>query len=103
VPVYKIARHRHLGETLDLLKRRGLVTAWSLRHDDSTALWSITGGGTPTGWLKTRYAEEVVQRICDEAEIRWRPVPTPGGEDKYAEGIGVAVRDRLQRAATGSA
>jgi hypothetical protein len=33
----------------------------------------------------TRRAEQLVQQLCDDRGIVWKPVPRPGGETELAE------------------
>lgn len=82
---YHTARQRHLGQMLDHLQGNGLLS-WRFgyevppRQATGRAVYSVQLPGHRERKLDTRNAEEVVQCICDEQGIVWKPVPQPGGE-----------------------
>jgi hypothetical protein len=81
---YHIARQQHLGSMLDSLQAMGQLT-WRWDYGDRRATWWITETGRAERRFNTRGAEELVQRVCDEERIVWRPVPHPGGTDQLRD------------------
>lgn len=80
------ARHKHLGDALDALQRRGLVLWWSctLVRDSakSQSLWRIRRYDRQRATRFTiRNAELLVLEACDNLGLGWRPIPPPGGMD----------------------
>jgi hypothetical protein len=86
---YHIARRRHLGQMLDRLRDQGLLR-WRWDYEKppgrgtGRAVYWIALPGQAERKLDTRGAEQLVQRMCDQQDIVWKPVPHPGGEDQLA-------------------
>lgn len=88
-PDYRLARQRHLGNTLDDLESLGLLR-WRWQYDAtrSRAVYWIGPVEAAIGELQpldTRAAEELVQANCDAISKVWRPVPAPGGRTQLMQ------------------
>ena len=79
---YPIARQRHLGDTLDKLARRG-VLSWRWDYANRRAIYWISLPGVPEMKYDTKTAEDLVQRLCDSMKLPWRPVPHHGEVGQY--------------------
>jgi hypothetical protein len=84
---YKIARQEHLADALDHLQEMGRLR-WRWDYDDTARRAIFHIAMPPDSELSahdTRSAETIAQGLFDELQVRWRPVPHPGGEDQRAE------------------
>lgn len=83
---YHIARQEHVGDFLDELQARGLLT-WEWRYDtpNSTALYFVTLPGQPRKRYLTKEVEGLAQSIANDQQIVWVPVKHPGGVNQLAE------------------
>lgn len=63
------------------------MLTWRWEYDNASrrAFYWITLDAKPEQRFDTSRAEQLVQRLCDEQSIVWRPVPHPGGEDQLRE------------------
>jgi hypothetical protein len=67
------ARQAHLGDMLDTLQQCGLLTwRWEIPRGRQAIFW-ITLPGENEQPFGTGRAEELVQKLCDEQGIVWRP------------------------------
>ncbi|MFD5245016.1 hypothetical protein ACFWIW_10755 [Amycolatopsis sp. NPDC058340] len=95
---YHISRQQHLGDTLDKLQDIGALSwRWEYDFNRSTALYWIALAGEHEKRFETRNAERLVQKICDERGIVWKPVPHPGGENLYRETLAWIAAEKLRR------
>lgn len=87
---YRIARQEHLGNMLDQLQDRGLLTwAWDYEfrhgHGTGSAVYWVTEAGQRKRKLDTKRAEELVLELCRRQGIVWLAVPHPGNESLRRE------------------
>ena len=87
--IFKMARQEHLGKALDALQGREFIEAWRLEfvqqpgRSTSTAMWWIAlGSPAIEKRYETRPAERLVERLCVQHGITWKPVPHHGGENE---------------------
>lgn len=82
---YKIARQEHVGDFLDELQARGLLTwEWDYDVPKSTALYFVALPGQPRKRYFTKEVEELAQSIASDQQIVWVPVKNPGGVNQLA-------------------
>ena len=81
---YKVYRQEHLGDFLDVLESKELLT-WSWGYENKRALFKITEPGQNLVVHEIMEAEGAALRIADREGIPWIPVPHPGGHDLYKE------------------
>jgi hypothetical protein len=88
---YRIARQEHLGDMLDRLRDLGLLEwRWDYEYPrgqpgSGRAVYWITLRSEHEEKYDTKRAEVLVQELCDQQDIIWRPVPPPGGEVQREE------------------
>lgn len=85
---YKLHRQWHLGEILDKLAARGLLS-WSGEFQQRTVDWTITETGQRPRTVGTKDAEAIAQRLANEQKVVWIPVGGNGGKEVWQE---VALR-----------
>jgi hypothetical protein len=90
---YKSERQHHIGDALEDLESRGLITESRLvfAHPPERKQWEIgLGAALPAWWYitdgsrqrrRTRETEQYISSRCNEHGIEWLPVPPPGGRD----------------------
>jgi len=92
---YRTQRQFHIGDGLDDLQARGLISSWRLvfGHPAHRKRWEIDRGAKPLAlWcvrdftdvrqvLETREAEQYILRRCLQNGIEWAPVPAQAGWD----------------------
>jgi NAD-dependent dihydropyrimidine dehydrogenase PreA subunit len=83
-PPYHIARQEHLGDALDALAARELITGWRWDYDvpNRRALYWITEPGQPERRYETKPAEQLALKYTGKHGSTWKPVPHPGGVDQ---------------------
>lgn len=87
---YRSERQRHIGDALEALLGRRLISEWRLvfAHPPTRNPWDpppssalawfyITDGSRQR--YKTREAEQFIENLCRKNGIEWSPVPPPGG------------------------
>lgn len=92
-PPYHIARQEHIGEALDELQRRGLIS-WSWHYENRRAIYIVREDVEAGTWLDTRSAEALVERLYQRLGVVWFPVPHPGGETQREQTLRRIARAR---------
>lgn len=83
---YKIHRQMHIGDMLDELESKGALK-WQWEYDipKKSAFYWIELPGKAKRKLGTKDAEAAVQKVVNELEIVWMPVPYYGGLAQWME------------------
>lgn len=83
---YRISRQEHLGDALDDLASRGVLSwRWEYDLERSLAVFHVTSPSKAKRALETRLAENLVRELYADLGVRWLPVPRPGGERQLKE------------------
>lgn len=100
---YGTPRQFHIGDALEDLEARGLISGWRLvrgypagtkqweiaRGHKRTAFWYVADGSSGQRY-ETFQVEQYILGRCLENGIYWAPVPQPGGT-----AAAMAVREQL--------
>ncbi len=91
---YRSVRQGHIGDALEALESRGLVSEWRLvfAHPPGRKQWEIDQGASKLAfWYitnaadgsrlrhQTREAEQFIRDLCSAEGLQWWAVPPPGG------------------------
>ena len=90
---YRIARQKHLGDFLDELQARGLIT-WVWSYSGSSAEYTISEPDKEPRLYGTRDAEQLAERYAALTGQVWFPVPSPGGQTQLAETLKLTAAAR---------
>lgn len=84
---YRIARQEHLGDALDDLAHRGLLTwEWDYDVPAARAVYRVRlPHDDRPRVLDTKAGEQLVKQAYDGIDVPWLPVPSPGGRKQAEE------------------